>query len=81
MKKLSTTFATLALLGASATAMSAATELDADGDGMLTFAELQAGFPDLTEETFATMDGNGDGMLDGDELAAAQDAGMIPTEG
>ncbi|TMV08695.1 EF-hand domain-containing protein [Ruegeria sediminis] len=51
---------------------------DANGDGMLTIEELQAVIPDLEAEQFASMDVNGDGSLDQDEVAAAQEAGLLP---
>lgn len=68
-------------LVASATAMSASTEMDADGDGMYSFAELLVGLPTLTEEAYTTMDANADGAVDPDELAAAQEAGLYPAGG
>lgn len=60
------------------TAAFAATEADANGDGMLTLDEVQAVFPEITTESFSAMDANADGALDGAEVAAAQDAGMLP---
>lgn len=66
------------LLGASAAY--AATEIDTDGDGMISFEEMLAVMPSITEETFLSVDDNGDGMVDETELAAAQEAGVIPTD-
>lgn len=43
-----------------------------------TFEELQAMVPDLTMEMFDAIDTNNDGEVDEEELAAAQDAGLIP---
>lgn len=63
--------------GLSTTAL-AATEADANGDGMLTLDEVQAIYPEITAETFSAMDANADGALDDTEVAAAQDAGMMP---
>lgn len=54
-------------------------ELDADGDGAASMAEVQALFPDVTEEAFTAADTDGDGMLNEEELTAAQDAGVIPS--
>lgn len=51
---------------------------DADGDGLVTFEELVAAHPEVTEETFAAADTNVDGTLDEEELAAAREAGLIP---
>lgn len=53
---------------------------DADGDGLVTWDELVAAHPDLTEDAFIAADTNGDGTLDEDELAAAREAGIIPAE-
>jgi len=52
-------------------------ELDTDGDGMVSYAELLVVVPDLSEADFVTLDMNADGMLDADEITAAQDAGLI----
>ena len=54
-----------------------AQEMDADGDGLVTWDELSAAMPDVTEETFTLADTNVDGGLDADELQAAIDAGLI----
>ncbi|AZQ67563.1 EF-hand domain-containing protein [Silicimonas algicola] len=66
-----------ALLGLGATAATAADVTDTDGDGMYSMEEIQAAYPDLTEEVFATIDANADGMVDADELAAAETAGTL----
>lgn len=60
----------------------AAGEIDANGDGILTLDEVQAVFPEITADSFATMDVNADGALDQEEVTAAQQAGLMPaTEG
>lgn len=51
---------------------------DADGNGSYSFEEMQAAFADLTQEVFDEADVNDDGQLDADELAAAQESGLIP---
>ncbi|MBK0329414.1 hypothetical protein I5535_19250 [Rhodobacteraceae bacterium F11138] len=56
----------------------AATELDANGDGLLTLDEVQAVLPETTAESFTAMDANADGALDGEEISMAQDAGLLP---
>jgi hypothetical protein len=56
----------------------AATEVDANGDGVLTIDEVQAVFPEVTADSFTAMDLNADGALDDDEVVAAQQAGMMP---
>lgn len=55
-----------------------ATDLDTNGDGVLTIDEVQASFPDVTSDVFTAMDLNADGALDADEVAAAQEAGLMP---
>ena len=80
MKKLLMPLAGAALLGVSVQFAFAQAELDADGDGMLTYAELLTGYPDITEDDFAKMDANQDGMLDADEVAAAVEAGLLPAK-
>lgn len=81
MKTTILSLATLTAMVASATAVSAQTEMDTDGDGMYSFAELLVGFPTLTEETYTVMDANADGVIDPDELAAAQEGGLYPAGG
>ncbi len=81
LKTISATLATVLLIGGGATATSAQTDMDANGDGVYSIEEMQAVFPDLTEETFTTIDANADGVVDADELKAAQDAGMLPANG
>lgn len=51
--------------------------IDTNGDGMYSFPELTVGYPDMTEEVFTTMDTSGDGLLDGAEVAAGVEAGII----
>ncbi len=70
-------FFAVALSGTAAFAQSMA-EMDADGDGVLSMAEVQALFPEVTEDAFASADTDGDGVLNEAELTAAQDAGVIP---
>lgn len=71
--------AVLALFLAPGLAMAmTAAEVDANGDGLLSVAEVQAVFPDVTAEQFSAMDLNADGGLDDGEVEAAQEAGMMP---
>ncbi len=63
MKKLALTLA----LGFATTGMALAqgiSDMDADGTGNLSMAELQAVYPNLTEEGFTAIDANGDGAVD-----------------
>lgn len=82
MKNLALTAAAIAALTASPlAAMESITEADTDGNGTYSLEELQAAFPDLTEETFATIDANADGEADLAEVKAAEEAGLLPTAG
>lgn len=73
------TLTILAVLGFPALAMGqGASELDANGDGVLTLDEVQASYPEVTADMFTAMDLNADGALDVDEVTAAQEAGMLP---
>lgn len=56
----------------------AQSEADANGDGVLTIEEVQAVVPEVDTDTFSVMDANGDGALDQDEVAIAQEAGLLP---
>lgn len=56
----------------------AATEIDSNGDGLVTLDEAQAVYPEITAESFSAMDRNADGALDDAEIVAAQEAGMLP---
>lgn len=56
----------------------AQSDLDTNGDGMLTLDEVQAAYPDVTAEDFSAMDTNADGALSDDEVKAAIDAGQMP---
>ncbi|WP_170424573.1 hypothetical protein [Ruegeria arenilitoris] len=62
-------------LPALATAQSSA---DTNGDGVLTIEEVQAVLPEVDADGFSAMDANGDGSLDADEIAVAQEAGLLP---
>ena len=72
MRTILTTTATLLALAVPAWAQ------DADGDGNVTLAELQAVYPDITAETFGEMDTDGDGVLSAGEMQAATEAGLLP---
>lgn len=79
MKKIVLQVATVIAL--TATAVSAQSEIDTDGDGMLSYNELLAAHPDMTEENFIAIDTNADGAVDADEMKLAEEAGLLPTEG
>lgn len=69
--------ASTATVLAAGVAFAQAETLDTDGDGMVSYAELLVAVPDVTEDDFTTLDLNADGMLDADEIAAAEEAGLI----
>lgn len=79
MFKLTTlTAATLILVAGAAAAQEADPSIDVNGDGFYSFPEVGTIYPDLTDADFTAMDSTGDGLLDMAEVAAAQDAGMMP---
>lgn len=51
--------------------------IDANSDGVLTFTEVLAVAPDLTEDLFASIDTNSDGVWSLSEFAAAWEAGLF----
>ena len=53
-------------------------DIDVNTDGLITFEEVTALYPDVTEDAFTIADTNADGMIDAEELAAAQEAGVLP---
>ncbi|WP_264212620.1 EF-hand domain-containing protein [Leisingera thetidis] len=82
MKKFTLTAVAFAALAASPlAAMESITEADVDGNGTYSLEELQAAFPDLTAETFATIDANADGEADLAEVQAAEEAGLLAAAG
>ncbi|WP_284162962.1 EF-hand domain-containing protein [Frigidibacter sp. SD6-1] len=50
---------------------------DTDGNGSYSMAEMQATWADLTEDVFKSIDTDANGEVDGDELKAAMDAGVL----
>ena len=53
-------------------------DIDINGDGMYSYAEVRAYAPDLSEDTFKVVDTSGDGHLDAAEIAAGVAAGLLP---
>lgn len=76
MKKSNIALAAILAFGATAAAAQTMVE-DTDGNGTYSMEELMVAFPDLTEETFTTVDTNADGQVDADELAAAEESGVL----
>lgn len=68
----------LALIAGVATAQEADPNIDVNGDGFYSFPEVGTVYPDLTDADLTEMDTTGDGLLDMAEVAAAQDAGLMP---
>lgn len=52
-------------------------DVDTDGDGFASMAELQVIYPDLTEELFEEIDTDDDGLVNDDEMLVAIDAELI----
>lgn len=50
---------------------------DTDRNGTWSLVELQAAWPELTEDGFGVADANADGQVDPFELQAALDTGLL----
>lgn len=74
MKKIALGLVALTFAGTAAMAQTPLTfaEVDTDGNGELSYAELVVVWPDLTEDEFNAADLNMSGGLDPDELNALQ---------
>lgn len=72
-----TSLAMFLILTAPAFAQEIDPAIDTDGDGAYSLAELQAAFPNVTEEVFVAMDANESGTVDVDEFAVAKGTGLI----
>ncbi|MFQ6553331.1 EF-hand domain-containing protein [Aestuariibius insulae] len=55
--------------------------IDTDGDGLYSYPELTAAYPDMTEDLFTAIDVNADGAADVEEMAAAEANGLVPSGG
>lgn len=66
------------LVGGASLAMGQAEAIDTDGDGMVSFTELLVVMPALTEAEFQALDADADGLLSAEEIAAAEEAGLVP---
>lgn len=67
----------VAVVFAASAAFGQMAELDQNSDGMASFDEIVAAYPDVTEDQFAEMDTTGDGNLDEDEMTVAIEAGQL----
>lgn len=52
-------------------------EIDTDGDGMASLAELQVSYPELTDELFQEIDTDGDNLINDEEMAIAVELGNL----
>lgn len=74
-------FASLFVIGAMTAgyaAFAAGHVADTDGDGVFSMEELQAAYPELTEDLYVLVDVDGDGTVSAEELEAAEAAGTLP---
>lgn len=71
--------ATLTLVAGTGFAL-AATQIDSNEDGQITMEELVAVYDQVSTDTFSQADADDNGTLSAEELAAAQEAGLIPAE-
>lgn len=69
---------TIALTLAMALSTVAQATMDTDGDGNVSFPELQAVYPDASADAFALLDTDADGVLNQAEVEAAVAAGQLP---
>ncbi len=74
---IASSLATFVIFSTSAFALDADAAIDTDGDGAYNLAEMQAAYPDITEEVFNTIDANENGTIDVDEFAVAKGSGLI----
>jgi hypothetical protein len=77
MTRIALTLATLTLAGAAFAQAVVPDVPDTDGNGTWSLVELQAVWPDLTDEGFAAIDTGADGSVDATELQVALDGGVI----
>jgi len=83
MKKLTTLTAVIALtsgalIAGAAAAQEADPNIDVNGDGFYSYPEVGSMYPEISDADFSAMDTTGDGLLDMAEVAAAQEAGLLP---
>jgi hypothetical protein len=75
MHKLVIAVAALGLSAGAAFAQTSFTDVDADANGELSYAELQVAWPNLTQDEFTTADADASSGLSTSELATLQPPG------
>lgn len=75
MKNVTLVAALVTSVAFSASAMT--TDIDTDGDGMASLAELQIFYPELTEVLFQEIDVDSDGLVNDEEMAIAVELGNL----
>ena len=78
LKNLTVLIASGVIASAGAAYAASFTDVDANGDGVITQEEFAAAYPDAGEEAMASVDSNGDGQISEEEHAAAVEAGLLP---
>lgn len=76
MKKI-VLFAALTAMGLATTAIASVMIEDTDGNGTLSYAEVVAVYPEMTEEAFVALDTDESGDLSPEELKTAIEAGAF----
>lgn len=76
MKKL-VLFAALTAMGLATQAVAEVVVKDADGNGTISYAEIVAAYPELTEEAFVAFDTDESGELSEEEITAAMESGAL----
>jgi len=72
-------FAVAAIGAAGFAGAALAHEMDTDQDGLYSLTELRTEYADLSEADYAALDTNQDEAVDAEELAAAIEAGILPS--
>ncbi|WP_339691959.1 EF-hand domain-containing protein [Celeribacter baekdonensis] len=76
MKRMALTFGALTLCAAPAFAQSSL--VDTDKNGTYSMEEMVMAYPNMMEDTFAAIDADESGEVSIEELAAAQNEGLLP---